>query len=180
MRICIHTTGTCEKIERDRPEYPAVEQRVADDPGEQRAGDRLHHDGRGREQEVGDDDDARHAGDDRRIARAMCQQHEEGDAGPGAEQHSGADEVEEFQGEVRRHQRSSKVASAKAMSIAIGAIRLVARSSLHGDGRQQPFLRQMPSEKAATPALRGRRLTGQPRRRCVRTGCGPHNPKDSA
>ena len=76
---------------------------VADLAGEQDPGDRLRdHRGRG-EDEIGGDDDPRGRGDGGGIAGAVRHQHEEGDAGPGAEQDRGADDVEVFEDEKSGH-----------------------------------------------------------------------------
>ena len=61
------------------------------------AGQRLHHHGGRGEQRVGDHHDARGMRDRRRIAGAVRHEHEEGDAEPGAEQHRGAEDMDELE-----------------------------------------------------------------------------------
>src|SRR5438270_263198 len=66
---------------------PAFARRVADRAGEEHAGDRLHYYRGCREDAVRYDDDAGNAGDDRRLLAEVRGQHQEGDAGTGAEEH---------------------------------------------------------------------------------------------
>ena len=86
---------------------------------QQHARHRLSDDGGGGEDEVGYDHYTRNTSDHPRIALAVRQQHEEGDAGAGPQQHRGADHVQELQREVE-HQRSSRMPRATRWSSRIG------------------------------------------------------------
>ena len=68
-----------------------------------------------------DHDDAGHRRHDPRFPGAVRHQHEEGDAGAGAEQHGGTDDVQVLEREVERHQRSSRIASATRLRTIIGS-----------------------------------------------------------
>jgi hypothetical protein len=92
-----------DEIEEDRGDDPALGEPVADMVGEQDSGDRLRdHRGRG-EDEIGGDDDPRGRGDGGGASGAVRHQHEEGDAGSGPEQDSGADDVKIFEGVIGGH-----------------------------------------------------------------------------
>ncbi len=75
-----------------------------------------------REQSIGDHDDACGLCNRRSIAGTMRHQHEKSDAEPGAEQHSGAEHVNELEREQQIGHRSSTMASVNSVAINMGTI----------------------------------------------------------
>lgn len=76
---------------------------VAPKPGKPNANQRLQDHGRQREDRIRNHHHRRRARDECRIVRAMCHQHEEGDADSGAEDDDGTERVQIFDQEIQRH-----------------------------------------------------------------------------
>ena len=84
-----------DDIERQRLGHPTLQQRPAELSCQQVAGDRLQHRRRRGEEGIRQNDDPRDMGHQSRIPTAVRDHHEEGDPCSGAEQHGGADHVQE-------------------------------------------------------------------------------------
>ncbi|MNT34107.1 hypothetical protein D3C72_1700650 [compost metagenome] len=92
-----------EEEERQCREEPGRAIAVAGDLHQRHAGAELQQYSRRGEHPIGDHHQPRGAGQQARIAAARGQQHEEGDAGTGADQHGGAQHMEELQQQVGAH-----------------------------------------------------------------------------
>jgi len=96
----------------------------------------LSHHRRGGEDEIGDNNDPGDLGDGFGVAAQMRHEHEERNPSAGAEQHSRADHMQEFQDEIDAHP-SSRIASATAMRTAMGPILSMGPSGCTGDENPQ-------------------------------------------
>jgi hypothetical protein len=98
-----HPEQPGHRIEPKRSQQPALADRRRRQHHQQSAGDRLQQHRRQREQHVGNHHGLGRARDVGNVAAAMRHQHEERDAGPGAENDDGAEHMQILDQEIQRY-----------------------------------------------------------------------------